>query len=181
MAAHLLTEPGTRLLLIGRTALPPEDTWERHLADAGPASARIEAFRRLRRLGEVRYEAADVTDAAQVRAAVRRAADAWEIPLVSVLHLAGAFDERPVRELTPEEWREALAAKVDGAWSLHEVAADHPVTSFVTFSSVNGFFGGAMNAAYSAANAALDDLAARRRREGLPGQSLAWSMWRERG
>ncbi|MFJ4762821.1 amino acid adenylation domain-containing protein [Streptomyces diastaticus] len=181
VAAHLLTEPGTRLLLIGRTALPPEDTWERHLADAGPASARIEAFRRLRRLGEVRYEAADVTDAAQVRAAVRRAADAWEIPLVSVLHLAGAFDERPVRELTPEEWREALAAKVDGAWSLHEVAADHPVTSFVTFSSVNGFFGGAMNAAYSAANAALDDLAARRRREGLPGQSLAWSMWRERG
>ncbi|MFD5079864.1 amino acid adenylation domain-containing protein [Streptomyces sp. NPDC058371] len=181
VAAHLLKTPGTRLLLLGRTRLPAEGTWQRHLDDAGPAAGRIEALQRLRQLGEVRYESVDVTDPEQVRAAVREAADTWHVPLTSVLHLAGAFDERPVQELAPADWAEALEAKVRGAWTLHSVAAEHPVTSFVTFSSVNGYFGGAMNAAYSAANAFLDALAVHRRRAGLPGQSLAWSMWRDRG
>ncbi|GAA2264397.1 hypothetical protein GCM10010145_44460 [Streptomyces ruber] len=181
VAAHLLKTPGTRLLLLGRTPLPAEDTWPRHLAEQGPEAARIEALRRLRALGEVRYASADVTDEDQVRAAVDTAARTWGVPLVSVLHLAGVRDERPVRELDPASWRRALAAKVDGAWTLHRVAADHPVTSFTTFSSVNGYFGGAMNAAYAAANAFLDALALHRRGRGLPAQSLAWSMWRERG
>ncbi|MET7598001.1 amino acid adenylation domain-containing protein [Streptomyces sp. NPDC005496] len=181
IAAHLLRTPGTRVLLLGRTRLPDESAWQRHLDEAGPAAGRVEALQRLRRLGEVRYACADVTDAGQVRRAVRDAEEAWGTPLTSVLHLAGTFDERPLRDLTPDGWREVLHAKVRGAWTLHEVAAEHPVTSFVTFSSVNGWFGGAMNAAYSAANAFLDGLAGYRRGLSLPGQSLAWSMWRERG
>ncbi|MDO0924340.1 amino acid adenylation domain-containing protein [Streptomyces sp. TG1A-8] len=165
LAAHLLKAPGTRLLLVGR-------------AEEG---ARAEELARLRQLGEVRYARVDVTDEARVRAAVDAAAEAWGVPLASVLHLAGAFDERPVGALDPDGWRRALDAKVRGAWTLHRVAADHPVTRFVLFSSVNGYFGGAMNAAYAAANAYLDALALHRRALGLPAQSLAWSMWRERG
>ncbi|MEU0337023.1 amino acid adenylation domain-containing protein [Streptomyces sp. NPDC006193] len=181
LAAHLLRTPGTRLLVLGRTPLPAEDTWPRHLAAGGPAAARIEAYRRLRELGEVRYACADVTDERQVRDAVRAAAGHWGAPLVSVLHLAGTLVERPVGELDAGAWREALDAKVRGAWTLHRVSEDHPVGSFVTFSSVNGWFGGALNTAYAAANAYLDALAVHRRALGLPAQSLAWSMWRERG
>ncbi|MEV5187768.1 amino acid adenylation domain-containing protein [Streptomyces werraensis] len=164
IAAHLLRTPGTRLLVLGRT---PQD--EAH------------ALQRLRERGEVRYARADVTDEAQVRAAVEAATEAWGVPLTSVLHLAGTLVERPVGELDVRTWRRALEAKVRGAWTLHRLTADHPVTSFVTFSSVNGFFGGAMNAAYAAANAYLDALAGYRRGLGLPAQSLAWSMWRDRG
>ncbi|MFC9162401.1 amino acid adenylation domain-containing protein [Streptomyces fungicidicus] len=164
IAAHLLRTPGTRLLVVGRS---PED--EAH------------ALPRLRERGEVRYARADVTDEARVRAAVEAATEAWGVPLTSVLHLAGTLVERPVGELDTPTWRRALEAKVRGAWILHRLTADHPVTSFVTFSSVNGFFGGAMNAAYAAANAYLDALAGYRRGLGLPAQSLAWSMWRERG
>lgn len=181
IAAHLLRTPGTRLLLLGRTPLPAEDTWARHLAEEGPEAARIEALRRLRTLGEVRYACADVTDDTQVRAAVDAAAEAWGVPLTSVLHLAGVLDERPVRDLDDASWHRALEAKARGAWTLHRVAAGRPVTSFTVFSSVNGWFGGAMNAAYAAANAFLDALALHRRHLGLPAQSLAWSMWRERG
>jgi amino acid adenylation domain-containing protein len=164
IATHLLRTPGTRLLITGRT---PE--------------SEAEGLSRLRELGEVRYARADVTDDHQVRAAVEAAAEAWGAPLASVLHLAGTLVERPVGELDAATWSRALAAKTRGAWTLHRLTADHPVTSFVTFSSVNGFFGGAMNAAYATANAYLDALARYRRSLGLPAQSLAWSMWRERG
>ncbi|MEE1928325.1 amino acid adenylation domain-containing protein [Streptomyces sp. TRM 70351] len=181
VAAHLLRTPGTRLLVLGRTPLPAPDTWPQHLAAGGARAARVEAWRRLRELGEVRYACADVGDERQVREAVRAAVEHWGVPLASVLHLAGSLVERPVGELDAAAWREALDAKVRGARTLHRVSADHPVTSFVTFSSVNGYFGGAMNAAYAAANAYLDGLALHRRASGLPGQSLAWSMWSERG
>ncbi|MGY0065356.1 amino acid adenylation domain-containing protein [Streptomyces sp. QTS137] len=181
LAAHLLRTPGTRLLALGRTPLPPEDTWPEHLAAGGTAAARIDAYRRLRELGDIRYACADVTDERQVREAVRAATEHWDAPLASVLHLAGALVERPVGDLDPATWHEALDAKVRGAWTLHRVSTDHPVSSFVTFSSVNGWFGGALNTAYAAANAYLDALALHRRALGLPAQSLAWSMWRERG
>ncbi|MCX2926275.1 non-ribosomal peptide synthetase [Streptomyces sp. NEAU-W12] len=181
LAAHLLRTPGTRLLALGRTPLPPEDTWPEHLAAGGTAAARIDAYRRLRELGDIRYACADVTDERQVREAVRAAAEHWDAPLASVLHLAGALVERPVGDLDPAAWHEALDAKVRGAWTLHRVSTDHPVSSFVTFSSVNGWFGGALNTAYAAANAYLDALALHRRALGLPAQSLAWSMWHERG
>ncbi|MEU7423417.1 amino acid adenylation domain-containing protein [Streptomyces sp. NPDC040750] len=180
LAAHLLRTPGTRVLVLGRTPLPDPDA-ARHPADGTPTAARAEAYRRLRALGDVRYACADVTDERQVRAAIDEAAKAWGTPLASVLHLAGALVERPVGELDAAAWQEALDAKARGAWTLHRITADHPVASFVTFSSVNGYFGGAMNTGYAAANAYLDALAVHRRALGLPAQSMAWSMWHDRG
>ncbi|MCF4137109.1 SDR family NAD(P)-dependent oxidoreductase [Streptomyces sp. Tue 6430] len=174
VAAHLLRTPGTRLLIVGRTPQSEPDL-------QGAEPDRGEVLRRLRELGEVRYARADVTDEHQVRAAVDAATAAWGVPLASVLHLAGTLVERPVGDLDAATWRRALAAKARGAWVLHRLTADHPVVSFTTFSSVNGYFGGAMNAAYAAANAYLDALAQHRRSLGLPARSLAWSMWREHG
>ncbi|MGW1073681.1 amino acid adenylation domain-containing protein [Streptomyces sp. NPDC002537] len=181
LAEHLLRTPGTRLLLLGRTELPEEHTWDGHLAAGGATARRIEAFRSLREQGDVRYEAADVTDPAQVRAAVDKACGAWSAPLAGVLHLAGDFDQRAVSGYGPGEWQAALAAKVAGGWVLHRLALAHGARSFVSFSSVNGFFGGSMSGAYSAANAFLDALAVHQRRSGLDAHSLAWSMWDELG
>ncbi|GAA2785378.1 amino acid adenylation domain-containing protein [Kitasatospora sp. CM 4170] len=180
LAAHLLRTTGTRLLLVGRTALPDGSDLEREPATGGPAADRAEAYRRLRAMGEIRYEVADVTDPVQLRAAVDRARDAWSAPLAGVLHLAGDRDEAPVTELDPERWRAALAAKVEGGWVLHRLAAELDA-SYTAFSSVNGFFGGSLNAAYAAGCAFLDALAVRHGRDGRPVRSLAWSAWKGRG
>ncbi|MFF4594234.1 amino acid adenylation domain-containing protein [Amycolatopsis sp. NPDC001319] len=162
VAEHLLTaEPGVRLLLIGRTA-----------------DADIET---LRKLGEVRYAAADVTDPTAVESAVEAASEAWSASLTGILHLAGTIDRRPATDLDPVTWRAAIAAKVDGATVLDGLTRRHPVRSFVSFSSVNGTFGAAFSAPYAAACAFLDALAVEQRARGLDAQSLAWSTWRDTG
>ncbi|WP_308114223.1 SDR family oxidoreductase [Streptomyces brasiliscabiei] len=185
VAEHLLKAPGTRLLLVGRTELPPEHP--EHPGDSpaetdGETARRVEAYRRLRERGEVRYACADITDPAQVRAVVDKAAAAWSVPLAGVVHLAGAFDQRPVAEYDLTGWRAALDAKVTGGWVLHRLAEECAASSFLSFSSVNGFFGGSMTGAYAAANAFLDALAVhQRRRSGTHAHSLAWSMWDDIG
>ena len=165
IAGHLLREHGLRLLVLGRTA--PED--------------RDAAYRRLSALGEIRYAVADVCDEARVRDAIRDAEAHWGCELAGVLHLAGLFGEGAATEQTDAELAAVLAPKARGAWVLHKMVRDRPGALFVSFSSVNGFFGGATVSAYSAANAFLDAFAAYQRELGLTAYSLGWSMWEELG
>ncbi|WP_327373440.1 amino acid adenylation domain-containing protein [Streptomyces sp. NBC_01216] len=181
LGRHLLRTPGRRLLLVGRTVLPPEDSWDRCLAEGDEAAPRILLLRDLRELGDVRYASADVTDPDGLRTAVVEARDAWSAPLAGVVHLAGRFEQRSVADLDLADWRAELAAKVTGGWTLHRLAMEFHARSFVSFSSVNGFFGGSMSGAYAAANSFLDALAASQRARGVDAQSLAWSMWDELG
>ncbi|MFF8232305.1 amino acid adenylation domain-containing protein [Streptomyces caelestis] len=162
LARHLLTRYGARLTLVGRTPA------ERHL--------RRDVLAELRALGDVRYLAADIADAEEVR---RLLAEAGEPD--AVWHLAGHLADGPVTEATPEQRQAVWQAKVAGARHLTEALGHRRGMLFVSFSSVNGYFGGARTGLYAAANAWLDALAVHQRRMGLRGHSLAWSMWEETG
>ncbi|WP_370415331.1 SDR family NAD(P)-dependent oxidoreductase [Streptomyces fradiae] len=181
-AAHLLSAYGVRLLLLGRTALPSEDGWDEALAAGGRTAERIAALRRLRALGEVHYAAADVTDEAAVRAALHDAEQRFSARAATVLHLAGHFHEAPVTEASEADWAEVTRAKVLGAAVLHRLMKDRPGARFLSYSSVNGFFGGANVSGYAAANAFLDALAVHQSTaHGMRAQSLGWTMWDELG
>nr|AWX24482.1 non-ribosomal peptide synthetase [Streptomyces conglobatus] len=167
LARHLLGEYGARLTLLGRTPVAGDP-------------ARAATLRELGALGEVRYAAADITDPAAVRRALDAAREAYG-ELAGVLHLAGHFVECPLTGTTERQWAEVLAAKTTGATVLTDALRDRPGTLFVNFSSVNGHFGGAMAAAYSAANAYLDTLTTHQRHLGLHAHTIAWSMWDDTG
>ncbi|MET9604176.1 amino acid adenylation domain-containing protein [Streptomyces sp. NPDC006512] len=181
LAEHLLHTPGTRLLLLGRTVLPPEETWDRTTSGSDTADRAVATLRQLGKLGEVRYEAVDVTDVDALRTALSRTSAAWPAGPTGFLHLAGRFDQGSATGYTRDAWRDAVAAKVLGGWALHRVAREHPRAPLTVFSSVNGHFGGSLSSAYAAANSFLDELAQHRHAVGLPGTSLAWSMWDETG
>ncbi|MFE2147939.1 type I polyketide synthase, partial [Streptomyces sp. NPDC059456] len=163
VARHLVTEHGVReLLLVGRRG--PE----------APGAADLHA--ELTALGaEVTLAACDLADPDQARDLLARH------PVSAVIHLAGVLGDVTIGSLTPELLAGALCPKVDAAWNLHELTRDRDLTAFVLFSSVAGVLGNPGQGNYAAGNAFLDALAARRRAEGLPGQSLAWGLWATEG
>ncbi|WP_342776383.1 type I polyketide synthase [Streptomyces armeniacus] len=99
----------------------------------------------------------------------------------SVFHAAGVLDDEAVDALTEERIAPVLRAKVRGAQHLDELTREHELSAFVVFSSIAGVWGSGGQAAYAAANAALDALVEARRTEGLAGTSVAWGPWAEAG
>ncbi|GAA2961964.1 SDR family NAD(P)-dependent oxidoreductase [Actinokineospora diospyrosa] len=96
-----------------------------------------------------------------------------------VVHAAGVLDDGVLEALTSERLSSVLRPKADAAANLDALLAD---AEFVLFSSGAATFGTPGQANYAAANAYLDDLAARRRERGLAAVSIAWGMWaRETG
>ncbi|WP_160310875.1 beta-ketoacyl reductase, partial [Streptomyces sp. 150FB] len=164
VARHLVAGLGARrLLLVGRRA-PDHDTVVRELETLG---ATVDAV------------ACDVSD----RAATARLLEAVPAahPLTAVIHCAGVLADGTVESLTPDSVDAVLAPKADGAWHLHELTRDTPLSAFVMFSSLAGTLGGPGQANYAAANAFLDALAEQRRAQGLPAHSLAWGPWATTG
>ncbi len=182
IAGYLLATHEVRLLLIGRTPLPARDEGPSRPDPRDGTAERVETLRALEQLpGEVAYQAVDVVDEAALRRAVEAAEARWHGELRGVLHLAGVLAERPLLEETRESLAETLRPKVLGGLALHRLSAERPGSSFIAFSSINSFFGGATVGAYAAANSFLDGLSEYRRALGQPSWSLAWSMWDEVG
>lgn len=170
-----------RLILMGRTALPPRKEWS--LVEPGSRPARqIAAVRGLEALGvTVHLVAVDSGDEAQLRAFFEQyQAEGWP-PIRGVIHAAGVMQYQSLLEHTPEEMRRILRAKVQGSWLLHDLLSESPLDFFVLFSSISVLLSSPLIASYAAANAFLDALAHYRRSKGLPALSINWGAWGEVG
>ena len=114
----------------------------------------------------------DVTDREQVRALVAGLPN-----LRGIVHAAGVRRDSVAHDAASIE--DVLAAKVTGARHLHEATRGLELDFFILVSSAAGTLGSPGQAAYGAANAALDALAEERRSLGLPAVSMAWGPWED--
>ncbi|MFJ2767086.1 type I polyketide synthase [Streptomyces sp. NPDC087300] len=164
LTQELVARGARHLLLIGRR---PEQEL--------PAEARS-LLTRLRSLGaEVVYRSGGCDTREKLDAACTPLRD---MPAVrGILHAAGTLERSPAAETTRQDFAVALSAKAAPAWLLHLASADWPLDFFVLVSSVSAQWGTEGCAAYSAANGALDALAASRVGSGLPATSLAYGPW----
>ncbi|WP_443076896.1 type I polyketide synthase [Streptomyces sp. NBC_01725] len=162
-ARHLVTTHGARhLLLTSRTGPDAEGAHELH--------------QELTALGaNVRITACDAADREQLTALLDTIPA--EHPLTAVIHTAGVLDDATIDNLTPQHFATVLAPKVDAAWNLHQLTADHNLDAFILFSSAAATLGATGQANYATANTFLDALAHHRHHNGQPTTSLAWGYW----
>ena len=128
---------------------------------------------RLAALGaDVELRAVDVSQRASVQELVSSLPE-----LSGVVHAAGASADGPLLDQTRASLAESFAAKVDGAWNLHQATEAHTLNEFLLIGSAAGTLGVAGQAAYASANAALDGLVRLRRARGLPAKSAGFGPW----
>ena len=147
---------------------------------SGPDAAGVAGLEaELTELGaRVTVKACDVADRAAVESLIGEVTADGE-PIRSVFHAAGVAIDAPVADLDDDALAASLAAKSTGAAHLDELLTG--LDAFVLFSSVAAAWGSGGQAAYAAANAYLDGLAARRHARGDAATSVAWGPWAETG
>ncbi|HKN21466.1 MAG TPA: SDR family oxidoreductase [Terracidiphilus sp.] len=178
VAEHLAREFQARLVLVGRSALPPEAQWETALQDDARSEAEKE---RLRKLVAIRSLAggllvlqADVTNLDETKVAVAQARRQFG-KISGVFHAAGVLDDGPLMLKTAASAARVLDPKVRGTLVLEESLRDEPLACFVLFSSISAILPPAGQVDYAAANAFLDAFAFGRKR---PVTAINWGAWR---
>jgi phthiocerol/phenolphthiocerol synthesis type-I polyketide synthase C len=95
-------------------------------------------------------------------------------PLRGIVHAAMVIEDALLRDLERDQLHRVLAPKIGGALQLHEATRAHTLDFFILYSSATTLFGNPGQAAYVAANVALEALAAERRALGLPVTCIGW-------
>ncbi len=165
LTASWLVEKGARkLVLTGRTA-----------------SADEEFLASLRHLGAevaiVQMDVASPDNVEKVLSSIRSSG----VPLTAVFHVAGVVQDRVLEGEAWNTYRQAVAAKIEGAWNLHRLTEADSVKLMVFFSSAAGILGSSGQGSYAAANTFLDSLAHYRASRGFTTLSVDWGAWADKG
>jgi amino acid adenylation domain-containing protein len=182
LAAYLARAHKARLVLLGRTPLPPRSAWPDIEATGTGSRARlIERIRSIEALGEeVMTIAADVADTAALAAALDRVESRFG-RIDGVIHAAGVTTRstmRPIAALGPAECEEQFRPKVAGVVSLARALTGRTLDFCLVTSSLSTVLGGPGLSAYAAANLFLNAFVRRMNAEGpTPWTALLWDGW----
>jgi amino acid adenylation domain-containing protein len=161
-----------RLALLTRRAVPDRSDWP-----SDPVFAKLLTFED--QGAEVAVFQGDVADADVMAGVMRDVRDRFG-SLAGVFHTAGDIGlqiHNALGDFSPQMAQRQLRAKRDGAMVLRDVLDDQPLDFVVLFSSLASVLGGLGFAAYSAANAYLDAMAASQRQAGAPWLSVNIDAW----
>jgi len=177
VARWMVDQGARRLILLGRTQLPPRARWDSAIAGSRLAH-QVAVIRELEALGaSVHLAAVDVADEAQLSGFLDEfRAEGWP-PLRGVVHAAGVLHDGLLVQLDAAALNSVLRPKMIGGWLLHRLLENDPLDFFVLFSSAGSLLGQPGQGNYAAANAFLDALAHHRRAQGRPALSINWGAW----
>jgi acyl transferase domain-containing protein/thioesterase domain-containing protein len=182
IADHLARNFRARLVLVGRTPLPPAQEWKDLLQSSDTPDRVKHTIRKLVEIeslgAEVLTVRADVTRLDEIKHAMRLAYQKFG-PINGVIHAAGIIEDSPLLLKTRESAARVLGPKIKGTLVLDEVLHDTPLDFLALFSSVSSLVPPAGQVDYAAANAFLDAFAMSRR--DTPIVAINWGRWRDVG
>jgi acyl transferase domain-containing protein/acyl carrier protein len=182
VSEYLAKTVRARLVLIGRSGLPPKTQWQQWLSshdELNLVSQQIKKVQALEEFGsEVLLIKANVADLEQMQAMVNQVHDRFG-RIHGVIHAAGMASREFIQVKTPEIAASVLDPKVKGTLVLDTVLKDEKLDFLVLFSSLGSIVGGFGQSDYCAASAFLDAFAHYNffRREGLT-VSINWDHWK---
>ncbi|WP_335332720.1 type I polyketide synthase [Mycobacterium kyogaense] len=184
MADWLADRGARRVVLAGRTALPPRREWaiQTGAVTDPDVQHKIAAIRALELRGvSVDTVAVDIADRDAVAALLdRRDADGAP-PIRGVIHAAGMTEAQLLTELEPERVHRTVWPKIAGAQVLADLFGPQTLDFLYLAASAGAVFGIPGQGAYAAGNAYLDALARARHAQGDNIVSLDWVAWRGLG
>jgi acyl carrier protein len=185
LAEHLAEKVGAKLVLVGRSGLPPRSKWDAWLEQHGEEDRTSRRIRKVQaveqRGGEVMVASADIADLEQMRQVVARARMRFG-PIHGVIHAAGLNPGGFLGNRRPEDAATVMAPKVEGTLVLQELLRDEQLDFFALCSTTASIFGGIAFADYAGANTFLDALVhSRDMGRAFPFVSINWDLWGEVG
>ncbi|MDF5712390.1 MAG: beta-ketoacyl synthase N-terminal-like domain-containing protein [Rhizonema sp. NSF051] len=185
LAEYLAQSVQARLILIGRSAFPGRDEWEKWLATHDPqdeVSCKIRKLQQIQKLGaEVLVKSADVANLEQMRSVMTQGYEYFG-EIHGVIHAAGIAGGGIIQLKTPEMAESVFVPKVRGTQVLDFIFKNVKLDFFVLCSSLNSILGGFGQVDYCAANCFLDAFArCNTFRNGTFTVSINWDAWQEVG
>lgn len=187
IAQHLLREYSARVVMTGRTPLPPTEHRRSILED----SPNEEGSRRIRRMqeleeieqfgGQVQYVTADVADRDAMSGVLARLLQRHG-RIDGVVHAAGLPGGRMIAGLDLTEAAQVRRPKVQGSLVLADLLRGTDLDFLLFCSSISAVFPGPGQAAYAAANEFQNHFARHcRKAYGLPAVAIDFDAWQEVG
>jgi acyl transferase domain-containing protein len=186
LARHLAETVAARLVLIGRSPVPPRTEWAQWLeahGDDDVTTTRIHSLQALEEAGgEVLTISADVANREQLAHALDAARQRFGV-IHGVVHAAGIPGGGIIQLKTPEAAAQVLAPKLLGTLWLWDLLEGDRLDFFLLCASITGVVGGPGQVDYCAANAFLDAFARSRAAHGVGTRviSVDWDAWQEVG
>jgi phthiocerol/phenolphthiocerol synthesis type-I polyketide synthase E len=185
LAEHLARKYQAKLVLLGRSPIPPSESWSEILSTEDKDSVlhhKIESIMKLKALGaEVLVLSADVADLSKLKAAVAQARTVFGA-INGVIHAAGEVSSGLMSLKTEKRIEQVFRPKVQGMQVLQAIFKGDSLDFMLLCSSLAAVAGGLSKVDYCAANAYLDAVAqASYRTCTYPIISVNWDSWREVG
>jgi phthiocerol/phenolphthiocerol synthesis type-I polyketide synthase A len=181
MAGWLADRGARRVVLTGRTPLPPRRDWNLDSIDAD-LRHKLDAIRALEMRGvAVEAVAIDVGCHDDVQALLARRDRDGAPPIHGIIHAAGVTNDQLVTNMSDDAVRQVMWPKISGSQVLHEAFPPGSVDFLFLIASAAAVFGIPGQGSYAAANSYLDALARLRRQRGCHTLSLDWVAWRGLG